>query len=58
MKNVANLETQKRQRWATGYKDLYLDICTSNKEYTQAIKQSKRVLSRMEILPLPCSFLL
>ena len=30
----------------TGYKDLYLDICSSNKECTQAIKQFGKVFEQ------------
>ena len=30
----------------TGYKDLYLDICASNKECTQAIKQFEKVFEQ------------
>ena len=32
----------------TGYKDLYLDICSRNKECTQAIKKSERVWGQNE----------
>ena len=32
----------------TGYKDLYLDICSCNKECTQAIKQSERLWGQNE----------
>ena len=39
-----------------GYKDLYLDIFTSNKECAQAIKQFERVFEQNGNLPITFYF--